>query len=150
MLESISHHWVYWLAIALSTLGLYIILAYGNLIKKLIGLNMFQSGIFILFIALGNIHNALPPLLSTTSTFYANPLPQVLILTAIVVSVSVTALGLILILRIHDCWGLLEEEKLGLLRSLCWNFLSLSLLLSPCCLRLYVSYCVDIFIGFGS
>ncbi len=114
MLEFLYQYGFYWIAIGLSSIGLYIVIAYSNLLKKLIGINLFQSGVFILFISLGNIHHASPPILSAgVEKLYANPVPQVLILTAIVVAVSATALGLMLILRVHDTWGSLEEENLN-------------------------------------
>lgn len=108
----IQQYGIYWFSVGLTAIGLYIVIAFGNLVKKLIGLNLFQAGVFILFIALGNITGGQPPILSVANALYVNPVPQVLILTAIVVSVSSTALGLILILRIHDAWGILEEDSL--------------------------------------
>ena len=103
----------YWFIVLLMVLGLYIVIAYGNLAKKLIGLNVFQGAVFALFIVFGNAENASPPIISDTVSVYANPLPHVLILTAIVVALSSTALGLALIIRIYRAWGTLEEEDLG-------------------------------------
>jgi multicomponent Na+:H+ antiporter subunit C len=87
----------YWVVIALMMTGFYVVIASSNLIKKIIGLNIFQTSVFILYISIGKIQGGAAPILSDDVQTYANPLPHVLILTAIVVGVSTTALGLALI-----------------------------------------------------
>ncbi|AWN16641.1 cation:proton antiporter subunit C [Salinisphaera sp. LB1] len=104
----------YWVVIALMMIGFYTVIAHDNLVKKLIGLNVFQTSVFILYISMGKIHGATAPILldgpQGDHAVYAHPLPQVLILTAIVVGVSTTALGLALIVRIHEAYGSIEED----------------------------------------
>ncbi|HET7313746.1 cation:proton antiporter subunit C [Salinisphaera sp.] len=105
----------YWVVIALMMIGFYTVIAHDNLVKKLIGLNVFQTSVFILYISMGYIHGATAPILTggpaSDHAVYAHPLPQVLILTAIVVGVSTTALGLALIVRIHEAYGSTEEDE---------------------------------------
>ncbi len=84
----------------LLAIGLYITIAYDNLIKKLIGIGILQTSVFIFFISASTVVGSTAPLLSPYYDIYANPLPHVLILTAIVVNVSMTAVGLALIIKI--------------------------------------------------
>ena len=102
----------YWIVIFLMMAGFYVVISQGNLVKKMIGLSIFQTSVFILFISMANIDGAAPPILSSGITLYSNPLPHVLILTAIVVAVSTTAVGLSLIIRIKESYGTVEEDKL--------------------------------------
>lgn len=97
----------------LFAVGLYITVAYDNLIKKLVGLSMLQTAVFIFFISAGAVENGTAPLLSEDYAIYANPLPHVLILTAIVVNVSVTAVGLALIIKIKKACGSLNETVIS-------------------------------------
>lgn len=89
-------------------------MASHNLVKTLIGLNIFQTSVFMLYISFGKIANGTAPILSESHTLYANPLPHVLILTAIVVGVATTALGLALVVRIKDAFGAVDEETITL------------------------------------
>ncbi|RJS93124.1 cation:proton antiporter subunit C [Salinisphaera sp. Q1T1-3] len=100
----------YWIVFGLMMIGFYTVIAHDNLVKKLIGLNVFQTSVFILYISMGDIRGATAPILIDGQAIYAHPLPQVLILTAIVVGVSTTALGLALIVRIHEAYGAIEED----------------------------------------
>lgn len=103
----------YWIVIALMMGGLYIVISCRNLMKKIIGLNLFQASVFILYISVGKVEGGTAPiLLAESGVVYSNPLPHVLILTAIVVGVATTALGLALIVRIHDVYGTVEEDEL--------------------------------------
>lgn len=102
----------YWIVIALMMTGFYVVIAASNLIKKIIGLNIFQTSVFILYISIGKIKGGAAPILTEGVETYANPLPQVLILTAIVVGVSTTALGLALIVRIKEAYGSIEEDDI--------------------------------------
>lgn len=108
----IATHYQYWLVFALMMTGLYTVISHGNLVKKLIGLGLFQAAVFILYISLGKIRGGTAPVLSDGEAIYSNPLPQVLILTAIVVGVATTALGLALAVRIFDAYGTLEEDEM--------------------------------------
>lgn len=103
----------YWLVIILMMIGFYIVIAQPNLVKKLIGLNIFQVSVFVLYISLGKIEGGTVPLLNDGYTLYSAPLPHVLILTAIVVGISTTALGLALVIRIHKAYGTVEEHELS-------------------------------------
>jgi len=92
--------------------GLYIVIARGNLIKKLVGLNVFQASVFILYISMGKIEGGTAPIIGEGIKVYSNPIPHVLILTAIVVGVATTALGLALVVRINEEFGSIEEDDL--------------------------------------
>src|SRR3990172_5765132 len=84
----------YWIVIVLMMTGFYVVISRGNLIKKVVGLNIFQTSVFILYISMGKIVGGTAPIVAEGFTVYSNPLPHVLILTAIVVGVATTALGL--------------------------------------------------------
>ena len=104
----------YWAVVVLMLGGLYIVIAHDNLIKKIIGLNIFQTSVFILFISLGRLRGGTAPIETAAhdSTVYSNPLPHVLILTAIVVGVATTSLGLALVIRIREAYGSIEEDEI--------------------------------------
>ena len=92
--------------------GFYIVIATDHLIKKLIGLGIFQTSVFILFISMGKISDATAPVLDPRFSVYSNPLPHVLILTAIVVGVATLAVGLALVVRVHDAYGTVDEDRI--------------------------------------
>lgn len=102
----------YWVVIALMMIGFYIVIAQGNLVKKIVGLNIFQTSVFIFFISLAWKREGTAPIALPDVTDYANPLPHVLILTAIVVGVALTAMGLALAVRIHEAYGSIEEDDI--------------------------------------
>ncbi len=102
----------YWLVIVLMMMGFYIVIAHGNLIKKIIGLNVFQVSVFLLYITMGKVDGGTAPILAEGIKLYSNPLPHVLILTAIVVGVATTALGLALVVRIRDAYGTIEDDEI--------------------------------------
>ena len=101
----------YWVVIFLMMTGFYVVIASGNLVKKIIGLNLFQASVFILYISMGKVSGGAAPILRETVQTYSNPLPHVLILTAIVVGVATTALGLALVVRIKEAYGTAEEDE---------------------------------------
>lgn len=103
----------YWIAIVLMMAGFYMVMAHGNLIKKIVGLNVFQVSVFVFYISMGKIKGGTAPILEPGFTLYSNPLPSVLILTAIVVGVATTALALALIVRIKDAYGTIEEDEIN-------------------------------------
>jgi multicomponent Na+:H+ antiporter subunit C len=105
-------HYNYWVVIGLIMLGMYVVMANPNLVKKVIGLNVFQTAVFIFYISLGEREGGTAPILNQAFTVYVNPLPHVLILTAIVVGVATTALALALIVRIHHAYGSVEETDI--------------------------------------
>lgn len=104
---------VFWLMFALMMLGLYIVITHGNLLKKLIGLALFQAGVFLFYIGLGKVDGGSAPIVSDDVEVYSHPLPQVLILTAIVVGVATLAVGLALGVRIFEAYGSIEEDEVA-------------------------------------
>ena len=113
MIEQLADSWNYIIVIILMMTGLFIVIARANLIKKLIGLSIFQTSVFLFYISLGKVAGGTAPILvGNPGTLYSNPLPHVLILTAIVVGVATTALGLALILRIKESFGTIEEDEI--------------------------------------
>jgi multicomponent Na+:H+ antiporter subunit C len=105
-------HFAYFITVFLMITGLYIVIARGNLIKKLVGLSIFQTSVYLLYIAPGKLVGGTAPILSDEFTLYSNPLPHVLILTAIVVGVATLALGLALVVRIREAYGSIEEDDI--------------------------------------
>lgn len=102
---------VYWLLFALMMVGLYIVISHGNLLKKLMGLGIFQGGVFLFFISLGKVDGGSAPIVSDDVETYSHPLPHVLILTAIVVGVATLAVGIALSVRIFEAYGSIEEDE---------------------------------------
>ncbi len=104
----------YWVFAILLMIGFYAVVAKLNLIKKLIGLSLFQAAVFLLYITMGKVDGGTAPIFQSASetTVFSNPLPQVLILTAIVVGISTTALGLGIVVRIKEEYGSIEEHEI--------------------------------------
>lgn len=107
-------HYNYWVFSILLMVGMYAVIARGNLIKKLVGLSIFQSAVFLMYISMDKVEGGTAPILQAENVdqLYSNPLPQVLILTAIVVGVATLALGLAIVVRIHERYGTIEEQEL--------------------------------------
>lgn len=99
-----------WVVVVLMMCGLYIVIAHGNLIKKLVGLAIFQTSVYIFYISMAKVEGGTAPILADGIKQFSNPLPHVLILTAIVVGIATTALGLALVVRIKEAYGSIEEE----------------------------------------
>lgn len=115
-MEFLVGHYNYWIFVFLMMLGLYVVVARGNLVKKIVGLNVFQASVFLLYISIGKVLGGTAPILvdgGGAPVTYSNPLPHVLILTAIVVGVATTALGLSLVVRINEAYGTIEEDEIG-------------------------------------
>ena len=108
----VTGHYTYWVTIFLMIAGLYIVIARGNLVKKLIGLGIFQTSVYLLYIGAGKIVGGTAPILSPAFSTYSNPLPHVLILTAIVVGVATLALGLAIVVRIREAYDSIEEDEI--------------------------------------
>jgi len=104
----------YWVFAILLMVGFYAVIAKSNLIKKLLGLSIFQSAVFLLYITMDKVDGGTAPIIQegVTDQIFSNPLPQVLILTAIVVGISTTALGMAIIVRINEAYGTIEETEL--------------------------------------
>lgn len=105
-------HFNYWIVIFLMMAGFYTVISRGNLVKKIVGLNIFQTSVFLMYISVGYIKGGAAPILEEGVELYSNPLPHVLILTAIVVGVATTALGLALVVRIREAYGTVEEDEI--------------------------------------
>ncbi len=103
----------YWVFAILLMIGFYAVIAKSNLVKKLLGLSIFQGAVFLLYITMDKVDGGTAPIIQAgvSDAVYSNPLPQVLILTAIVVGISTTALGLALIVRIYEAYGTIEEDE---------------------------------------
>ena len=106
-------HYNYWIVILLMMTGFYIVVSRGNLVKKIVGLNVFQTSVFVLYISMGKLEGGTAPIIVEGIDAYSNPLPHVLILTAIVVGVATSALGLALVVRIREAYGTIEEDEIS-------------------------------------
>lgn len=109
---ALAGHYSYGIAIFLMIAGLFITIARGNLVKKLIGLGIFQTSVYLLYIAPGKLIGGTAPIVSEAFKTYSNPLPHVLILTAIVVGVATLALGLAIVVRVREAYGTIEEDEI--------------------------------------
>ncbi len=112
-LLEILGHFNYWVFVILLMVGFSAIIVKTNLIKKLIGLSIFQSAVFLMYITMDKVEGGTAPILKKgQDLIYSNPLPQVLILTAIVVGVATLALGLAIVVRINERYGTIEEKDI--------------------------------------
>ncbi len=110
----------YWVVIVLMMTGLYVVIARSNLVKKIIGLSVFQSAVVMFYVSMGKVAGGTAPILPQahgeivrdSGVVYSNPVPHVLMLTAIVVGVATTALALALVVRIHEAYGTIEEFEI--------------------------------------
>ncbi|RMH21100.1 MAG: Na+/H+ antiporter subunit C [Acidobacteria bacterium] len=114
MSASILGLWNYWAVIVLMMTGLYIVTARDNLVKKVMGLNIFQVSVIMFYVSMAKVRGGTAPILveGEETVLYSNPLPHVLMLTAIVVGVATTALALALVVRIQEAYGTVEEDEL--------------------------------------
>ncbi|MFN0262842.1 cation:proton antiporter subunit C [Tepidamorphus sp. 3E244] len=112
VLQPIIAHYNHWITIILMVSGLYVVVARGNMIKKLVGLSLFQTSVYLLYLSPGKILGGTPPIVASDLEVYSNPLPHVLILTAIVVGVATLSLGLGLVVRINEVYGSIEEDEI--------------------------------------
>lgn len=115
MIDYIIGHINYWLIIAVMMVGLYTLISRANLIKKLAGLAMFQTAVILFYVSLGKVSGGTVPIVDANYSVYSNPLPQVLMLTAIVVGVATTAVGFALVIRIKEAYGSVEEDQIKLM-----------------------------------
>ena len=118
MIDQIFGVWNYWIVFILMMIGLYVVIAKGNLVKKIVGLNIFQTSVFMLYISIGKVKGGTAPIFPLDmkidpQVVYSNPLPHVLILTAIVVGIATTSLGLALIIRIREAYHTIEEHEIA-------------------------------------
>jgi len=101
----------YWVCIILMMTGLYVVISRNNLVKKVIGLSLFQTGVIILYVCMGKVRGGTAPITSPDVQVYSNPLPHVLMLTAIVVGIATVAVALSLVVRIKEAYGSIEEDE---------------------------------------
>jgi multicomponent Na+:H+ antiporter subunit C len=102
----------YWIVIFLMMTGLYVVISRDNLVKKVIGLNIFQVSVIMFYVAMGKVRGGTAPIEFAGAGLYSNPLPHVLMLTAIVVGVATSAVALALVVRINEAYGTIEEDEL--------------------------------------
>jgi multicomponent Na+:H+ antiporter subunit C len=107
-------HWSYLAVIVLMMTGLYIMISRGNLVKKIMGMNVFQTAVILFYVSMGNVEGGTAPILidGVRDVVYSNPLPHVLMLTAIVVGVASAAVGLALVVRIDEAYGTVDEDEI--------------------------------------
>ena len=112
LLTHAATHWNYFAVIMLMMIGLYIAISRGNLVKKVMGINIFQASVILLYVSMGKVGGGTAPILieGRDDIIYSNPVPHVLMLTAIVVGVASTAVGLALVVRIKEAYGTVEED----------------------------------------
>jgi len=117
MIGNLASHWNYLAVIVLMMVGLYIMISGGNLVKKVMGMNVFQTAVILLYVSMGNVAGGTAPILveGSEQVLYSNPLPHVLMLTAIVVGVASAAVGLALVVRINEAYGTIEEDEIAVL-----------------------------------
>jgi multicomponent Na+:H+ antiporter subunit C len=118
-MEMILAKYNYWIYIFLMMIGFYAMIVKNNLVKKIIGMSIFQTAIILFYVSIGAKKGATIPILehhghseAINTLNYINPLPHVLMLTAIVVSVSTLGVALALILRIYNKYGTVEEDEI--------------------------------------
>lgn len=104
--------YVYVVTVFLMVSGLFVLVSRSNMVKKLIGLSIFQSSVYLLYLGPAKVAGGTAPILDPDFKLYSNPLPHALILTAIVVGVGTLALGLALIVRIHEAYGTVDEDEI--------------------------------------
>ena len=111
----------YWIYISLMMIGLYAMIVKNNLVKKIIGMNILQTAVILFFISVGAKNKATIPIIehahglgdhAVSAANYINPLPHVLMLTAIVVAVATLGVALALIIRLHQQYKTLEEDEI--------------------------------------
>lgn len=119
LLEKLIINYPYFAAVILFMIGALTVLTRSNLFKKLIGINIMESAIFLVFIAGGHIRGGASPILNEANreSLYINPLPSALMLTGIVVSVSVTAFALALIVRLYQSYGTTDAQRIAQMRN---------------------------------
>ena len=122
MLEMVAERFNYAVIILLMMVGLYAVIATGNLVKRLVGLSIFQTSVFLLYISISKVFGGAPPIFDykdmaydrlDPNAVYSNPLPHVLILTAIVVGVATLSVGLALVVRIREAYGSIEDDTIA-------------------------------------
>lgn len=114
----ILDNYYYFVAMALFLIGFHTMLTHSNMIKKVMGMNIMETGIFLFFVSIGYVRGGRAPIIGEEAgLLYINPLPSALILTGIVVAVSVTAYALSLIVKLYDSYGTIDADEIALIRT---------------------------------
>ena len=118
MLIKVLHNYYYMAAILLFIIGMHTMLTHSNLIKKVIAMNIMDTSVFLLFVAVGYTYGGQAPIVQQgKEVLYINPLPSSLMLTGIVVAISITAYALSLIVKIYRYYGTVDYDEICLIRS---------------------------------
>ncbi|ACB84103.1 cation:proton antiporter subunit C [Natranaerobius thermophilus JW/NM-WN-LF] len=117
LLQSIAANYYFLFAILLFLIGIYTMLTHPNLLKKVIGLNIMETSVFLLFVSGGYVAGGRAPIVTGNEEVYVNPLPHALILTGIVIAISITSLLLSLIVKIYKYYGTLNADKISKMRG---------------------------------
>jgi len=112
MIEEIAGKYNYWIYFVLMMIGFYAMIARENLIKKIVGMNIFQTAVFLFYVSIAKVEGGTAPIEWANAVLYDNPLPHTLMLTGIVVSVSTTAVALALVIKIYKAYGTIEEDQI--------------------------------------
>ncbi len=118
-IERLLSNYYYFVSMVLFVIGFHTMLTHSNLIKKVIGMNIMDTSIFLFFVAIGYVKQGRAPIFHNgpAEHIYVNPLPSALILTGIVVAVSVTAYALSLIVKLYEHYGTIDADEIALIRS---------------------------------
>jgi multicomponent Na+:H+ antiporter subunit C len=117
MIEEIAGKYNYWIYFVLMMIGFYAMIAKENLIKKIVGINIFQTAVFLFYVSIAKVDGGTAPIEWAKAVLYDNPLPHTLMLTGIVVSVSTTAVALALVIKIYKAYGTIEEDKILMMKD---------------------------------
>ncbi|MDK2792578.1 MAG: multicomponent Na+:H+ antiporter subunit [Deferribacteres bacterium] len=112
IIDFLIYKYNYLATIILILIGLYSVIVNGNLLKKVIGLNILSTSVILFYISISKVSGGSAPIYAENVVRYDNPLPHVLMLTAIVVGVSITAVALSIILKIEETYGTIEEDEI--------------------------------------
>ncbi len=118
-LTALGQNYFFYYALILFMVGFYTTLSHSNILKKIIGINIMETSIFLFFVALGYVEGGQAPIMGRGAEGgpYMNPLPSALILTGIVVSVSITAFALALMVKLYHFYGTLDADEIVMLRG---------------------------------
>jgi len=119
ILENLLDNYFYFIAIVLFMVGFHTMLTHSNLIKKVIAMNIMDTSVFLMMVAVGYIHGAKPPIMDSAQPegLYINPLPSALIITGIIVAVSITAFALSLVVKIYQYYGTIDADEIAEIRG---------------------------------
>ena len=117
MASTLLNNMHYFAAMLLFLIGFHTMLTHSNLIKKIIGMNIMETSVFLFFISIGYIRGGNAPIIDPSVSGYINPLPSALILTGIVVGVSLTAFALAMTVKLYEYYGTVDTDEILRLRD---------------------------------